>query len=66
MPEMPRRRIAVVSPFLDKRHGTERSVVEQIERLALNYEIHVYSNRVVDIDPAAIVFHRVPAVAGSS
>ena len=44
-------RIAVVSPFLDRRHGTERCVVEQVERLAreYGYEIHLYSQRVEDI-----------------
>jgi len=57
-------RLAVVSPFLDKQHGTERCVVEQVERLARDYEVHVYSNRVEDIDPAAIVWHRVPTLPG--
>jgi glycosyltransferase involved in cell wall biosynthesis len=44
-------RIAVVSPFLDKRHGTERCVVEQVERLARHYgyEVHIYSQRVEDL-----------------
>jgi UDP-glucose:(heptosyl)LPS alpha-1,3-glucosyltransferase len=44
-------RIAVVTPFLDKRHGTERCVAEQVERLARDYgyEIHIYSQRVEDI-----------------
>ncbi len=56
--------IAVVTPFLDKRHGTERCVVEQVERLARQYEVHVYSNRVEDIDLSHIVWHRVPALPG--
>ena len=45
-------RIAVVSPFLDKRHGTERCVVEQIERLAHEhgYEVHLYCQSVEDIE----------------
>ena len=59
-----RYRIAVVSPFLDKRHGTERCVAEQVERLARDYEVHVYSNRVEDIDLSRIVWHRVPALPG--
>jgi UDP-glucose:(heptosyl)LPS alpha-1,3-glucosyltransferase len=44
-------RIAVVSPFLDKRHGTERCVAEQIERLAgkYGYEVHLYSQSVEDL-----------------
>jgi UDP-glucose:(heptosyl)LPS alpha-1,3-glucosyltransferase len=42
--------IAVVSPFLDKRHGTERCVAEQVERLARDhgYEVHIYSQRIED------------------
>lgn len=44
--------IAVVSPFLDKRHGTERCIVEQIERLARQhgYDVHLYCQRVEDIE----------------
>ena len=44
-------RIAVVSPFLDKKHGTERCVLEQVERLARehDYEIHIYSQRLEDV-----------------
>jgi len=30
-------RIAVVSPFLDKQHGTERAASEQVERLARDF-----------------------------
>jgi len=46
-----RPRIAVVSPFLDKRHGTERVVAEQVERLAHQYgwEVHIFSQRVEDL-----------------
>lgn len=45
-------RLAVISPFLDRRHGTERCVVEQIERLAKfhNWEIHVYCQRVEQLN----------------
>ncbi|MFZ0738903.1 MAG: glycosyltransferase family 4 protein [Candidatus Acidiferrales bacterium] len=57
-------RIAVVSPFLDKRHGTERCVAEQIERLADNYEIHVYSSTVKDVDLSKIIWHRIPRFPG--
>jgi len=44
-------RIAVVSPFLDKRHGTERCIAEQVERLAHEHgcEIVLYSQSVSDI-----------------
>ena len=44
-------RIAVVSPFLDKQHGTERAASEQVERLAWDYgyEVHLYCQRVEDV-----------------
>src|SRR5436190_19493283 len=44
-------RLAVVSPFVDRRHGTERSLAELLERLARIYhcEIHLYSQRVDDL-----------------
>jgi UDP-glucose:(heptosyl)LPS alpha-1,3-glucosyltransferase len=64
MPEQAKPRIAVVSPFLDKQHGTERCVAEQVERLARDYEVHLYSNRVEDVDLSKIVWHRVPALPG--
>ena len=61
---MSRRRIAVVSPFIDKRHGTERRVAEFVSRLADEYEFHIYSNRVEDVDLARVVWHRIPALPG--
>ena len=61
---MPKPRVAIVSPFVDKRHGTERSVAECIERLSGEYEIHLYSNRVEDLDLSQIAWHRVPALPG--
>jgi UDP-glucose:(heptosyl)LPS alpha-1,3-glucosyltransferase len=61
---MSRRRIAVVSPFIDKRHGTERRVAEFVSRLADEYEFHIYSNRVEDVDLARVVWHRIPALRG--
>jgi UDP-glucose:(heptosyl)LPS alpha-1,3-glucosyltransferase len=72
-------RIAVVSPFLDRRHGTERCMVEQIEHLARNggWEVHLYAQRVEDLRttqfgkvagttaPAGAVFwHPVPSIPG--
>jgi glycosyltransferase involved in cell wall biosynthesis len=57
-------RIAVVSPFLDKLHGTERCVTEQVERLADHYEVHLYSTHVADLDLRKIVWHRIPALPG--
>jgi glycosyltransferase involved in cell wall biosynthesis len=64
MPTSSKPQIAVVSPFLDKRHGTERCVSEQIERLARDYEVHVYSNRVEDVDLSRIIWHRVRELPG--
>jgi glycosyltransferase involved in cell wall biosynthesis len=44
-------RLAVVSPFLDRSHGTELCIVEQIERLASQHgwDIQLYSQRVEDL-----------------
>jgi len=61
---MTRPRIAVVSPFLDRRHGTERAMVECISRLAEDFEFQIYSNRVEDLDLARVAWHRVPALPG--
>jgi glycosyltransferase involved in cell wall biosynthesis len=68
-------RIAVVSPFVDRRHGTERALAELLERLARDYgcEIHLYAQRVEDLsisDPRAarskesgvIFWHKVPSI----
>jgi glycosyltransferase involved in cell wall biosynthesis len=70
-------RIAVVSPFVDRRHGTERALAELLERLARGQqcEIHLYAQRVEDLSmvrrnsvPAggtgSIVWHKVPAFPG--
>ena len=59
-----KRRIAVISPFLDKQHGTERCAVEQLNRLGDDYEIHVYSKRVEDIEPGKITWHPVRDIPG--
>jgi glycosyltransferase involved in cell wall biosynthesis len=72
-------RLAVVSPFVDRRHGTERAVAELVDRLARQYgcQIHLYSERVEDLplsDPytldgnengkGAIYWHRIPYLPG--
>jgi len=70
-------RIAIVSPFVDRRHGTERALSELLERLAQKYgcEVHLYSERVEDLrvskfsgtvngQGGAIFWHRVPTVGG--
>src|SRR3989454_4965394 len=70
-------RLAVVSPFVDRRHGTERALAELLERLARDEhcEIHLYAQRVEDlaldssssVGPAnsgRIVWHKVPSIPG--
>ena len=61
---MTKPRIAIVSPFVDKRHGTERCLAEQIERLKRDYEIHLFSSHVEDTDLAGVEWHRVPEIPG--
>ena len=72
-------RIAVISPFLDRSHGTERAIIEQLERIPPNSqaEIHLYSQWVQDLQRVrsftasettpqqwGIVWHKVPKIAG--
>src|SRR6266478_2277053 len=59
-----RPRLAVVSPFLDKRHGTERIVLEWLSQLAGAFELHVYSQHVEDLDLPKITWHRIPKLPG--
>ena len=44
-------RLAVVSPFLDRQHGTELCIIEQIERLARkdHWNIELYSQKVLQL-----------------
>lgn len=69
-------RLAVVSPFVDKRHGTERALAALLERLSGEFqcEIHLYAERVEDLTVSvddgsvrsggSIRWHRVPSVPG--
>ena len=57
-------RLAVVSPFLSKSHGTERMVVEWITHLAGDFEVHVYSQSIQDIDLSKVTWHRIPKLPG--
>jgi glycosyltransferase involved in cell wall biosynthesis len=70
-------RLAVVSPFVDRRHGTERALAELLDRLAHTYqcEIHLYANRVEDLrvsnpgdvlspGTGGIFWHKVPSFPG--
>jgi glycosyltransferase involved in cell wall biosynthesis len=64
LPPARKPRLVVVSPTLDKRHGTERCVAEQIERLAGDYEIHLYSESVEGVNLQNIAWHRVYVAPG--
>jgi UDP-glucose:(heptosyl)LPS alpha-1,3-glucosyltransferase len=67
-------RLAVVSPFVDRRHGTERALAELLERLAReeHCEIHLYAQRVEGVSfelsatagKARIAWHKVPSISG--
>ena len=70
-------RLGVVSPFVDRRHGTERALAELLERLARDQhcEIHLYSQRVEGLELAqpgdkrarnsgAILWHKIPSIPG--
>jgi glycosyltransferase involved in cell wall biosynthesis len=70
-------RLAVVSPFVDRRHGTERALAELLERLARkeHCEIHLYAQRVEDLaldqpgvahtqESGLIIWHKVPSIPG--
>lgn len=56
--------LAIVSPFIDKQHGTERCVAEQIGFLRDQFEIHVYASRIEDLPAGSVVWHRVPIPRG--
>jgi glycosyltransferase involved in cell wall biosynthesis len=71
-------RLTVISPFLDRHHGTESCIIEQIERLAFTYdwEIHIYSQHVDEVQGLrvstapvgnarrTIVWHKVSDILG--
>lgn len=57
-------RLAFVSPFIDKRHGTERRVAEWLVQLEEAFEVHLYSQRVEDIDLSQVVWHKIPRLPG--
>jgi glycosyltransferase involved in cell wall biosynthesis len=44
-------RLAVVTPFVDRQHGTERALAELLDRLTRDYacEIHLYAERIADL-----------------
>ncbi len=70
-------RLAVVSPFVDRQHGSERALAELLERLARDYHcaIHLYAERADDLpladdklldssESGRIVWHKVPSIPG--
>ena len=57
-------RLAVVSPFLGKSFGTERTVIEWLNHLPDTFDIHVYSQHVEDLDSARFIWHRIPKLPG--
>jgi glycosyltransferase involved in cell wall biosynthesis len=70
-------RLAVVSPFVDRRHGTERALAEILQRLVSDYrcEVHLYAERVEDLalsdrktkcppQSGVLVWHKVPTIPG--
>jgi glycosyltransferase involved in cell wall biosynthesis len=61
-------RIAVVTPFLDRQHGAERCLVEQIEYfLGLpDIEVHIYAQAVKDVDVTAPWLERETAGVGGN
>jgi glycosyltransferase involved in cell wall biosynthesis len=56
--------LAIVSPFIDKRHGTERRVAEWTSRLTRDYDVHLYSQRVENLDLTTLTWHRIPKIPG--
>lgn len=46
--------LAVISPFLDRAHGTERNLIEQLERFPVGgeMELHIYAQRLQDLSMA--------------
>ena len=71
-------RIAIVTPFLDRRHGTERVLLEQLQRFRTKpgVELHVYAQRIEDLTGVvryhpsqlgasnSILWHEIPAMRG--
>jgi UDP-glucose:(heptosyl)LPS alpha-1,3-glucosyltransferase len=70
-------RLAVVSPFVDRRHGTERALAELLERLAReeHCEIHLYAEHVENLaldkagvaraqESGTIIWHNIPSIPG--
>lgn len=59
-----RPRLAIVSPFLDKGYGTERIIIAWIAQFVGQFEIHIYSQQVKDVDLTTVTWHRIPKLPG--
>lgn len=59
-------RVAVISPFVDKQHGTERVLAELLERLAFEHKVDVelYAQHVADL-PVSSAAELADGTAGS-
>lgn len=57
-------RIAVLSPFVDRHHGTERIIAEWVSRLTSSFEVHLYCQYVTELDLSEITWHRIPKLPG--
>lgn len=71
-------RLIVVSPFLDRQHGTELCIIEQIERFARSFHwtVELYSQKVSHVSgicpasqaatnsPPSIVWHKISDIPG--
>jgi glycosyltransferase involved in cell wall biosynthesis len=61
-------RITVISPFVDRQHGTERVLAEQLRRLTALYgcEVCLYSQQVRDLEsaPNHVQWRKVPRIPG--
>jgi len=70
-------RIAVISPFVDRRHGTERALAESLDRLAAQYRdtVDLYAQKVSNLSckpestavanaAGGIIWHRVSTFPG--
>lgn len=60
----PKPTLAIVSPFIDKKHGTERRVAEWTSRLTSDFDVHVYSQSVQDLDLSTLTWHRISKIPG--
>jgi glycosyltransferase involved in cell wall biosynthesis len=57
-------RLIVLSPFLDKSHGSERVLVEWLSHLPDAFDVHIYSQSIKDLDPTKFCWHRIPKLPG--